>query len=837
MLLSVGGGKGGVAASSMNSASFSVGAEASFTVTSPMVDMEVKHVVASEHRHRSYMLDEEAAMWLHLRRMEATDRIATEADMKAKKASALTAERPSNTSMDAPVAPIMVRYVEFLKNEPEDTTLNAIRDERMLIAKETEILQRASQRLSDEVEGRKAYTDAVKRNVANQIRQREEAMHARMEQSQQHQRDLVAAAAAKKREAMDADREKRVNELKYRVAFVKAHGDYESRVAEGDHRRMVRLTKIPPKVVASVSDAEQQRIREIENAVKQRGEARRAEAQALAARQQQLLDLRVDEMEQLQAQQRALQTRLREEADAQLRAALQKKKEADAELAAVERERERVIFLNRMTCNQAFNQEVERLRATRKQQRKEKWEAIQAASKEKQAAAADASRIQRLNEGKRRVLDRLMVEEALTVQEAEARLEKRGTVEAAQLERIARLEHEDCSKFKLLEELYRHEQQHHHPHGNHRFHHRKASSDAHLSEAVAVHQHHHQEAPHMVAAPSAVDTTMAAPMLLDAAVASDSPSNHRATASSSAHRHIEQDIEQQQRILAQKYPPRRSVLAPLAAERSLAFPTPSLLRQPPTSNPRILELAERLHALEAEQKEANRQAFVYGSGGTGGSKKKQKDAMTREERRACQQRLTERSAPQDAQQFAFVEERPKTIHDGVPPQSGAPPRLLAPLKGHVPHSPSPSPSPSPSSAARNRDGFHEPPTEAEALRAFTHRFYTGPMRTHEQVQRASVSNVLASIPVRKAVRLTDKELRNVVERLHSDTTRHLSPGTEQRMRAMEDVAETRSAMKIHDAAAVERFYTAQVDGQRNVIRALDDKYLKTPSAKAVSPYA
>ena len=236
-------------------------------------------------------------------------------------------------------------------------------------------------------------------------------------------------------------------------------------------------------------------------------------------------------------------------------------------------------------------------------------------------------------------------------------------------------------------------------------------------------------------------------------------------------------------------PPRRSkILSPISTKPSYAFPTRLMLENPPANaNPRILELAQRI--LELEQ---------------GSNVKETKASAT--DRAAARERLTHRSAAQEASRFAHIQTNEATIHDGVPPQAGVSRRLYnveatrSPATVNEGHT---------ATSAADGDGNVE---------AFVKRFYEEPLQRRERSAAQNFAKVVG--PQEDATVFPEKEIGCIVDRLYSTTTRHVhNSGKSMHKRRQPD------KKTIPHEDAVERFYTTPLQRQKEEIAALDKLYL------------
>lgn len=718
----------------------------------PLAGIEQQHAAEMEHIHRNNICDEENAFRQHLRRLCATDRVRVEAEAKLAAAKALE-KKPPDTSVES-VAPAMVRYVNHLKSVSADDTVERLRNERAAIARELARHESAARQLSEEVEARKQFTSAAREKIEQQVRDRAADINCRVAESAQLQRDRIVEAANTKRNMMHENKEQRLKNLQVRRAFMALHGDYESKLEAADALREVRLASVGAKVVTQHSSDAAHQQQEIDRKVKEKAAARRAEAEALAARQHDLLQQRVVELGELRSKQRLLESELSETDRRQHIEALRRHKEASQEFERVERERERAIFLNRMTCNHEFNAEVERLREKRREEISSQWKEKRSAAYDKQHVASTASQLERQNLGKQRVLDRLMIEEARLISDAKSRLGNRQAVETHQLHRMTLMEDEERNKHKVLEQLY----------------------CVHSPAATSAHHSPDPDDERVARQPSALSGRVSNAKLKE-----------------------EAEAERLRESLSRKFPPRRSVLPPPKFLPSLAFAAPTTLRNPPTSNVHLVELARRLYELENSHNDSRADV-----------------GMGSDERKSSRLRLTRKTAAQEAQRFAHLESDVPTIHDSVPPQRGVSSRLYdAPAIRSPLHS---------KKQKKKQRQSSSPSEDDYVLKSFVQRFYSEPIRQHEAVVGSCVANALNAAPLPKGPKMTDKEVRNIVDRLYSDEIRHFSPATERRLRDAEDRREE-SRHCVSDRVAVERFYTSPLEHQREVMQKLDERFL------------
>lgn len=247
----------------------------------------------------------------------------------------------------------------------------------------------------------------------------------------------------------------------------------------------------------------------------------------------------------------------------------------------------------------------------------------------------------------------------------------------------------------------------------------------------------------------------------------------------------------------QRHFPKKTRVLPLEgkSDKSLAFASLDSLKAVKTSNPRLAELASRLAQLESVADPPVRHTST-------------------EERAETRKRLTQRTAAQDARrQIHEGLEPPATIHDGVAKQHGVNHRLYQP------------PSPRQTSHTHN-EPRHFSEQDEEAVKAFVTRFYTEPIRKQEQALASAHSRAKAHVSTTPTLRMTDKELANVQDRLYYTGTGHLSPGLERRLDAKQQDRDNAAQHRISDDDAIERFYTTPKRIERESLQKLDEQYLK-----------
>ena len=210
---------------------------------------------------------------------------------------------------------------------------------------------------------------------------------------------------------------------------------------------------------------------------------------------------------------------------------------------------------------------------------------------------------------------------------------------------------------------------------------------------------------------------------------------------------------------------------------SLTYPTPSAIEQ--CSNPGLRSLAERLLVLERERPSSPPRLC---------------------DRTLAQLRLTEKSVAQEARRFIHVNEKEtKTIHDGVPPQIGVSSRLYG--KKHSGQTPSPK--------------KHTPaPMDPIELEKFVTHFYHDQCAHHESVLIKAHNDLLKSGSLPTV--LDPKMIARSVDRLHG-TPIHNSNHHPSR--------QCPSVAPMSNEDAVNRFYTAPLVKQRDVMAELDRVYL------------
>jgi hypothetical protein len=727
--------------------SFTVG-DAS-TSHSALHHVEQQHVVDSERLQRHRLRDEEAALWQHTVRLAAASKLNAEAIQMRRAADTLRQQPLSASAAD--VAPIMKKYLNELKNVPQSTELAALQNERETLEKKVEHEKKRAEALAREVAARQAYTDDVVKNIEEQERVHVELSHSEHKQARAHHNARVAEVAARFRQDMSHGEKERLDKLRVRHAYVKLHGNYEAQAERGEAIRLERLAAVAPKVQSQHSAESIDAAAELKKRIRENADRRRSEAIALAEKQRLLQEERIEARKEILHSQSVLAREL-DVLDRQAHEeACRTYKHASNELSDAHLEREKTTFLNRLTCNADFNEEVEALRAKRLQERKALWTEKQELAAERQRVAERAAAAEKQNKAKLRTIDRLMAEEAILVNDATRRLNNRNAAERRRDEKTLLLEAENLSKHKVLEELYR---------NKHR----------------------------------AIPVTSPAAQLPPLTV-TQSGSPQRSDDRLQCYIVVEGEEKQRAKLLKRFFPEKSRVL-PLdhAKSKSLAFASRATLKSLKTSNPRLAELASRLADLESDEVDQKRQ-------------------MPADERIETRARLTQRTAAQDARRTVHDgHELPHTIHDGVPKQHGVNKRLY-----HV--------APDPAVPHAHKRFVNDDASEEE-LKNFVTRFYAEPIRRQEQAMSTAHSRVKAHTSTPPPLRMTDKELANVKDRLYYSGIRHLSPVLERRMDERQNQREGAGQHRISNEDAVERFYTSALKSERETQEKLDEQYLK-----------
>ncbi|CUG87895.1 Hypothetical protein, putative [Bodo saltans] len=728
--------------------------ELSFTVedastshsASPLILVEQQHIVDSERMQRHRLRDEEAALWQHTVRVGASSKLSAEGLAMSREAKILK-ELPLSAGA-ADVAPLMKKYLNELKHVPETTELATLKKERETLDKKVEQEKQRADALAREAAIRKSYTDEVVKNIEEQERVNVETTHNAQKEARAQHSSRVTEVASQFRQDMSRNEQERLDKLRVRHAYVKLHGNYEARVDQGESLRLERLAAIAPKVQSQHSVAFVDAATGLKKKIQENAERRRAKAVELAEKQTQLQQERIEARKEILHSQLVLEREL-DVMDRQVQEdACRSYKQAASELNEVKLEREKTTFLNRMTCNADFNDEVDALRNKRLQERKSLWSEKQSLAADRQRVAEHAAAAEKQNKAKLRIIDRLMAEEAILVNDATRRLHNRNMAERRRDEKTLLLEAENLSKHKVLEEIYSHRQ------------HTTSPTNPHL--------------PSISVTPSG------------------SPQRGHERLQCYA---VVEDEEQQRVKFLKRFFPEKTRVLPLDSKvnKSLAFASRETLKSLKTSNPRLAELASRLAELESADAV-------------------QKNEMSIEERHQTRTRLTKRTAAQDARRVVHDGyDAPPTIHDGVPKQHGVSSRLY-PKALH-------------SAAPQVQQKMVNDDAAEEEIKHFVTRFYSEPIRRQEQAMATAHSRTKAHIATTPPLRMTDKELANVKDRLYYTGIRHLSPVLERRMDEREHRRETSAQHRITNEDAIERFYTSAVKSERESLQKLDEKYL------------
>lgn len=803
---------------------------------------ERSHIASLEDAQRNHLLDEECYSRQHLARQLIIQAVKVEEAVvvrKKKEREQLAAARAANNAA-VPVAPAVMRYKAHLESKPESDEVAQFREERMRIARQLVRRREVAENLSNEVNTRKAYTKEVTSEVQRQEYERALALHERLQAAADEQKRKIDSMKQEKLARMENEKQKKLDKLRYQYAYVTLHGNYESKMEEGDAlkvKRLIELNSVGPAVRSRQTNDEIETVAQIQQRIKQEATERRQAALALAEQLKREQEERSKVIE-MSTQETDRQRSKLEERDArEFQAAREAFQRAKEDLESYEREQERSIFLSRMTANETFNLEIERLRQKRKEEEKSLWEERRKAEKEKQELAQVAAGLDKQNKAKENRLDHLMAEEAVVVQRANRRLKNRLKVEKRQEERMLLMENDVMHKRKMLDAIY---------------------SGAISAPAAANGGRTSTSADTFNASRSKTPSkthnvdfstfrSLSAPLTLVTgdgphdAVKSEQPNEAPSAAKAKQPTLRDMVLEEEMKkrhIAATQFPRRTRVLEPiqkpLKPEESLAFPTPSLLKRKhlPTDNPKILELAQRLIELE---------------GGRAGQSESSIDSAERERIRV---RLTERSTAQDAQKFSHVEDtREPTIHDNIPPQHGVNARLYnAATKGYSPSrfkEPEPIDRAAPwkknikgrASPARRKERSGEDDDDDDltndtsrpglaqdpALENFVNRFFEGPLKRHERVLETATSKIMTQVEadMRHPPKVATAELANILDRLYTSEIHHLSP---ERERILEE-RQNASGKKIDRSEAAERFYAKPLEKQRELLKKLDEQYL------------
>lgn len=719
--------------------------ELSFTVeqstkplASPIHQVEQQHVVDLERMHRHHIRDEESVTWQHVVRLCASSKLRS-IGCERTNAAAEIRRQPADTN--AEVAPVMKKYMKYLKNAPVSSEIDELRKERDDLEKKVDMEAKNAATLDREVAMRKSYTSDVLQGIADQEKANIEETHQKQLAAKAKHNDIVSQLAVQFRQKMEQNEKERLEKLRIRHAYTKLHGNYEQRVDRSEAVRLERLAKVKshhsPQVVADSNLLKQQ--------IQEAAEQRRKDAAALAERQAALQRERIETRNVMLESRASLKQLLERNDRAEQEAACRALKQGNEELEEAERERARDRFLNRMTCNSEFNEEIEALRTKRQHEMKLLWKEKHEIAASRRRVAESVSAAEKHNKAKLRIIDRQMADEAVIVNEATRRLRNRNLAERRRDEKMMLLEAETLNKHKVLEEIY---------------------SRRRLSPI--------DNALQKKARPSSESPNLQEKRLQCCEV-------------------VEEEERDRRKFIERHFPERTRVLPLNASDgKSMAFASVESLKTLQTSNPRLAELASRLAALEGEDR-ASLSPF------------------SKEERGHARRRLTQRHAAQDAMRILHDDQDAlPTIHDGVPKQHGVNRRLYPLMQQDF---------------TKSKDSsFSIDEDDSEAVRNFVSRFYTEPIKRQEHAKVSAYTKAKGNTTT-PPLRMTEKELSNVQERLYYTNIRHLSPMLERRMADQERHIEQGALHKISNEHAVERFYTTPLQNERVAVRKLDEQYL------------